>query len=350
MTFKISTLTERAKNGEINKIIFNFPPFSSRYFDEQECREIESSENYLACDENSDDEINPKQQQQHPKRSHGLRIIEGLPETRASVLIFVPGMEQIKQLQELISAELAHSKLLILPLHSDIVIEEQNRVFFKAETAWRKVIISTKIAESSITVPDVKYVIDFGLTKEIYCDPATNYTQLRIEWASRASMRQRKGRAGRVSDGVCYRLISRAFEKHLEDYSVPAILREPLDKVLLNVKRLNQPGEPKKILSLAIEAPRLTDIDRTLLSLKEVGALTLRTKAAMASHLMLPSDGDLTYVGFVMSNLPIDVRLSKLILLGHVFGKLREAIIIAAGLSVKSFFTIFYKSYLEAFK
>jgi ATP-dependent RNA helicase TDRD9 len=198
-----------------------------------------------------------------------------------------------------------------------------------------KVIISTKIAESSITVPDIKYVIDFCLTKELYCDPATNYTHLRVEWASKANLDQRSGRAGRVSDGICYRLITRQFYQELADYSTPAILREPLDKVILNVKRLKQPGEPRKILSLALQPPKLTDIDRTLLNLKEVGALTLKTKASLVSDKFTPNDGDLTYVGFVMSSLPIDVHMTKLILLGHVFGKLRDAIVIAAGLSNK---------------
>ncbi|CAF1000834.1 unnamed protein product [Brachionus calyciflorus] len=76
----------------------------------------------------------------------------------------------------------------ILPLHSDIVINQQNRVFDRSEATWRKVIISTSIAESSITVPDVKYVIDFCLTKELYCDPYTNYSHLRLEWASVSSL------------------------------------------------------------------------------------------------------------------------------------------------------------------
>jgi ATP-dependent RNA helicase TDRD9 len=107
---------------------------------------------------------------------------------------------------------------------------------------------------------------------------------------------------------------------------------------VLNVKRLRQPGEPRKILSLALQPPKLTDIDRTLLNLKEVGALTLKTRASLVSDAYAkytPNDGDLTYAGMVMANLPIDVRLAKLILLGHVFGKLRDAIVIAAGLSNK---------------
>ena len=130
----------------------------------------------------------------------------------------------------------------------------------------------------------------------------------------------------------------------------PAILREPLSRVILNVKRLKQKGEPKRILSLAIQPPKLSDIERTILLLKEVGALSLKTRNSDGSFTNSPFDGDITYVGSVMANLPIDVRLSKLILLGHTFGKLNESIIIAAGLSTKTFFTCFFKSYLESFK
>lgn len=133
----------------------------------------------------------------------------------------------------------------------------------------------------------------------------------------------------------------------MQEHSIPAILREPLHKVILDVKRLKQPGEPKKILSFAIQPPKLSDIERTILLLKEVGALSLKCKdSRMINN---PYDGDLTYVGRIMANLPIAVKLSKLILLGHAFGKLREAIIIAAGLSTKTFFTCYYKSHLESF-
>ncbi len=199
-------------------------------------------------------------------------------------------------------------------------------------------------------MPDIKYVIDFCLTKELYCDPTTHYTNLRVEWASKSSLDQRRGRAGRVSDGVCYRLITREFYSKLDKHSVPCILREPLDKVILDVKRLGQPGEPKKILSLALQPPKLSDIERTIISLKEVGALTLKCKSDLTSEAVTRNDGDLTYVGRVMAELPIDVKLAKLILLGHCFGKLRECIIIAAALSCKTFFTCYFNSHIESFK
>lgn len=174
-----------------------------RYFDEQDIKSIKASEYYCEhSDTEPDEDVSEQAQARRQKIGRKkLRILNGLAEIRGSVLIFVPGMEQIKQLQDLITEELPNNRLNILPLHSDIVIDQQKRVFEKSEPSWRKVIISTTIAESSITVPDVKYVIDFCLTKELYCDPYTNYTHLRMEWASKSSLNQRRGRAGRVSDG-----------------------------------------------------------------------------------------------------------------------------------------------------
>lgn len=274
-------------------------------------------------------------------RDSKQRIIQGFPTVRGSVLIFVPGMRQIQELEDLIRSNMPNSNLNILPLHSEIVIEQQKRAFEPPKETKRKIIISTSIAESSITVPDIKYVIDFCLTKELWCDLYTNYTHLRLEWATKSSLNQRKGRAGRVSDGTCYRLISENFFKRLDDQNIPAINRVPLSKLVLNVKKLKlKCNEPKRLLALAINPPDLEDIDRTILLLKEAGALTIEPSS---------TDGELTYVGNIMASLPIDIKLAKLILLGHTFGKLHECIIIAAALSTKTFFVRYFKSHLEAF-
>jgi hypothetical protein len=164
----------------------------------------------------------------------------------------------------------------IFVLHSEIPFEQQVQVLKKLPDDSRKVIISTSIAESSITVPDVKYVIDFGLTKVFHCDETTNFSSLKIEWASKSNMNQRKGRAGRVSNGFCYRLITREFYiREIKDFPTPAILRQPLDKLILNVKRFSSNMSPKQILSLALTPPPEDKIDRSILHLKEVGALGL---------------------------------------------------------------------------
>lgn len=133
---------------------------------------------------------------------------------RGSVLVFLPGLHEICYMQEAL-AKLVHKRLQVYPLHSTVTLEEQNGVFLTPVPGYRKVILSTNIAESSVTVPDVKYVIDFCLARRMVCDPDTNYQSLRLTWASKTNCNQRRGRAGRVSKGYCYRLVTRLSLIHI---------------------------------------------------------------------------------------------------------------------------------------
>ncbi|KAK2190456.1 hypothetical protein NP493_81g02000 [Ridgeia piscesae] len=269
----------------------------------------------------------------------------GLSLKRGSVLVFLPGLSEINELDELLRQIEHERKLVILPLHSSITLEEQCQVFRPNHRGTRKIILSTNIAESSITVADIKYVIDFCLTKNLECDAATNFTSLQVQWASQANMAQRKGRAGRVSNGRVYRMVTRSFyADYILEYGTPEMQRCPLDQLVLHVKVLDL-GEPKAILGLALSPPNLDDIERTILMLKQVGAL-----ASLRSGAVNPHDGRLTFVGRVLASLPVDIRVGKLVMLGHVFGMLDEAIIIGASLSLKSFFARPFKKYLEAYR
>lgn len=266
--------------------------------------------------------------------------------SRGTVLVFLPGIEEINDMYK----ELMNDKILlkweIIPLHSSITWDEQKKVFNRPEPGYRKIILSTNIAESSITVPDIKYVIDFCLTKNQVCDSTTNYSWLQLEWASKAQCTQRKGRAGRVSNGRVYRMVTNEFFNHLPEYSTPEMKRCSLHQAVLHSKLLDM-GEPKAILGLALDPPDLSDIERTIVMLMEVGALAPRcTERGIISS----QDGDLTYVGRIISALPIDVHLGKLVVLGHIFGCLEECIIIAAGLSQKSVFSKPYDAPLGAYK
>ncbi|XP_033096536.1 ATP-dependent RNA helicase TDRD9-like [Anneissia japonica] len=266
-------------------------------------------------------------------------------QNRGSVLIFLPGLEQIHRMEEQLNALITERKILVIPLHSTITTQEQIRVFTKPVAGVRKVIVSTNIAESSITVPDIKYVIDFMLTKCLVCDFETNYQSLKLNWASRANAIQRKGRAGRVASGRVYRLITKRFwDMYIQDYGIPEMRRCPLEYLVLQVKLLDL-GEPKAILGLALEPPNLAEIERTVLLLKEVGALS-----TLRSGVPNPHDGDLTFPGKVLASLPVDIRLGKLIILGHVFGCLRDCIIIGAALSLKSIFARPFGKDLDAFR
>ena len=151
----------------------------------------------------------------------------------------------------------------------------------------------------------------------------TNYTSLKRVWASKSNMDQRKGRAGRISSGSCYRLVSKKFFDLLDEHPEPAILRQPIDKLILRVKQFSDNYKPVETLSLALSPPPHDNIERTILYLKEIGALSLYKKGKYCTD-----DGDLTFAGQVMCQLPVDLRLGKLILFGYAFGKLREGVIL----------------------
>ncbi|XP_044023708.1 ATP-dependent RNA helicase TDRD9 isoform X3 [Siniperca chuatsi] len=253
---------------------------------------------------------------------------------RGSVLVFLPGIHEISYMQEAL-AKLVHKRLQVYPLHSTVTLEEQNGVFLFPVPGYRKVILSTNIAESSVTVPDVKYVIDFCLARRLVCDQDTNYQSLRLTWASKTNCNQRRGRAGRVSKGYCYRLITKEFWRNeIPDHMIPEMLLAPLATIMLKVKLLDM-GDPRSLLSTALSPPNLGDIVRTVLQLKEMGALSAKSDGRGQNE-----DGELTFLGKVLAHLPVALYLGKMIVLGHVFGCLDECLIIAASHSLKSFFAI----------
>ncbi|XP_064649764.1 ATP-dependent RNA helicase TDRD9-like [Lineus longissimus] len=270
---------------------------------------------------------------------------DSLPKKRGTVLIFLPGMAEIDAVRDTLKALASPKQFVLLPLHSTCTLEEQIRVFEPPAKGYRKIIMSTNLAESSITVPDIKYVIDMCLTKNLVSDNDTNYTSLQLEWASKANCTQRKGRAGRVSNGRVYRMVTREFYRDsIMEYSIPEMQRCPMEQVVLQAKLLNM-GEPKALLALALSPPNLDDLERAVLVLKEVAALT-----TLKSGKINPHDGDLTFIGRVLASLPVDIRIGKMIILGHIFGLLEECLIIGAGLSIKSIFRTPYGEKFKAYK
>lgn len=207
-----------------------------------------------------------------------------------------------------------------------------------------KIILATNIAESSVTIPDVKFVIDFCLTKFQVVDSETKLSSLDLHWTSRNSCEQRAGRCGRLSEGFVYRLVFKQFYQHqMRETCIAEMVRSPMETVVLRAKVLDM-GTPKALLALAMDPPNETDILNTITSLKEVGAL-LR----LNNKIFEKEDGILTFIGRVMASLPLNVNLSRLIILGYAFNVLHEAVVIAAALSLKRIFKIDLQNGMEIY-
>lgn len=188
---------------------------------------------------------------------------------------------------------------------------------------------------------DVDCVIDFCLTKNMVCENLS-FSTLKLEFASKNSCVQRAGRTGRICDGEVYRLIHKRSYNHLLEENIPEMQRAPLENVFLRVKIL-EIEKPIPFLSKCISPPAENFIRRSVVKLKELGGLKLLEE----NGTFINDDGCLTFIGKIMANLPIDVRLSKLVVLGYIYSILDEIVIIAAGLSIRNVFKTNYDQKLH---
>jgi ATP-dependent RNA helicase TDRD9 len=195
------------------------------------------------------------------------------PHCNNGVLIFVPGLAEIQELQDYLSRYfLNKNKLEFLILHSQISDDEQDKVF-KYGKDKRKIILATNIAESSITISNIDFVIDFCLVKQTRFDEYQNTSVLELKWCSKASCQQRKGRTGRVNKGYYFQLITEKLYRRLEDHPRPEILRSPLETPILKLKIYEPEQEPQDILLKTISPPSEETIINTLFRLEKMGAL-----------------------------------------------------------------------------
>lgn len=158
-----------------------------------------------------------------------------------AVLVFLPGWDDINRTRgKLLSSPYFNdpSKFLIISLHSMVPLVEQKKVFKRPPPGCRKIVLSTNIAETSVTIDDVVYVIDSGRMKEKSYDPYNNVSTLHSSWVSKASAKQREGRAGRCQPGICYHLYSKLRAASLPDFQVPEIKRMPIEELCLQVPSL----------------------------------------------------------------------------------------------------------------
>eukprot|EP00742_Colponemidia_sp_Colp-10_P012008 GILJ01013424.1.p1 GENE.GILJ01013424.1~~GILJ01013424.1.p1 ORF type:complete len:1443 (+),score=258.53 GILJ01013424.1:102-4331(+) len=235
------------------------------------------------------------------------------------ILVFLPGLEDIVRLKSRLGSE---STLWVLPLHASLPTEEQKRVFDVAPRGRRKVVLSTNIAETSITVEDVVFVIDTSLVKEMRFDPVKRMSGLVTTWTSQASCRQRRGRAGRVRPGHCFRLLFKSqFNSLLKD-TPPEIHRIRIEQLLLQIKRMHPGKRLNEFVASFIEPPSSESIHAGVKSLLEVGALD-------TSEILTP-------LGSHLSALPVDIHLGKMLIYASLLRCLEPVLTVAAMLSCPS--------------
>ena len=262
-----------------------------------------------------------------------------LAQSGECILVFLPGMGEIEEIQDLLeSFGGIPIPLQILVLHSMVPNEEQDLIMCPAPDGHCKIILSTNIAESSITIPDVRIILDSGVQRSILYDDTRQMSNLMRTWCPQSSATQRAGRAGRVAPGKIFYLYTRAFhDTRMPEFETPEMNRVSLEHTVLQVKLLfSKFGSTTHILSKAMTSPPKERVVLAIKKLYEFGAINSNDESAQVSRL-----------GRLAASLPIDLVLVKLILLGHTFGLLAEAIIMAAALSLQDVFAMPSRLYLR---
>lgn len=229
-----------------------------------------------------------------------------------SILVFLPGFAEIQLVHDTLNDSSVFSpragRFIIVPLHSTLSNEEQALVFRKAPPGKRKIVLSTNIAETSVTIDDCVFVIDCGQMKEKRFDPNRNMESLDLVWVSRANAQQRRGRAGRVRPGICIHLFTgHRFHNHFLAQPVPEIKRVPLEQLLLRIKTLPnfEHYRIEQVISNIMEPPSEEAVLTAIKRLEDVGAFD--------------GNDNLTALGEILATLPVDVRIGKLMVFGAIF-------------------------------
>ncbi|KAK9846310.1 hypothetical protein WJX81_001334 [Elliptochloris bilobata] len=227
-----------------------------------------------------------------------------------AILVFLPGAPEIGRAVRALSSSAAlrraagAQRLLVLPLHGALPPAQQARVFERVDRGMRKIVVATNVAETSITIDDVTCVIDFGRLKEMRYDAARGIARLQETWVSLAAAQQRRGRAGRVRPGICFRLFSRSQAAALQEHQAPEVLRVPLQALCLAVKAAGDPEAPlADTLGRLLTPPEPGAVAAAACALTELGALSGPAEA-------------LTPLGRHLARLPCDARLGKALLYG----------------------------------
>ncbi|XP_076875887.1 ATP-dependent RNA helicase DHX29 [Brachyhypopomus gauderio] len=245
-----------------------------------------------------------------------------------AVLVFLPGLAHIQQLYDLLTTDKRFSskdRYMLVALHSTLSSQDQAAAFRVPPSGVRKIVLSTNIAETGVTIPDVVFVIDTGKTKENRYHEGSQMSSLVETFVSKASALQRQGRAGRVRNGFCFRLYPKSKFISFNEYSKPEILRVPLEELCLHIMKCEY-GSPEDFLSRALDPPLQQAVCNAVSLLRKIGA------CHRESHTLTP-------LGHHLACLPVNVKIGKMLIFGAILGCLEPIATIAAAISEKSPFT-----------
>ena len=247
---------------------------------------------------------------------------------RGDILVFLTGQEEIEQMASQIrtTAKTLDTKtlpkLVVHTIYAALPQEYQMTAFNPTTSKTRKVILATNIAETSITIPGIKYVVDSGRVKVRTYDPVTGVDALKVEYVSQAQAWQRTGRAGRIENGHCYRVYTQERFNQLERMPKPEILRTNLSSVALQLATLGIDIEKFDFLN----KPPAEACEAAIKELKSLGAVEMK------------ADAQLTVLGRKMARLPLDPKYGKMLLSATEFGCLEEILTIVSMLSSENVF------------
>ncbi|WP_323958786.1 ATP-dependent RNA helicase HrpA [Arthrobacter sp. JZ12] len=246
-------------------------------------------------------------------------------EAPGDILVFFSGEREIRDAADALRARVQVNPRLrgteILPLFARLSLQEQHRVFHPGGSS-RRIVLATNVAETSLTVPGIKYVIDTGTARISRYSHRTKVQRLPIERVSQASANQRSGRCGRVSNGIAIRLYSEEDFESRRPFTDPEILRTNLAAVILQMTAMGVTRGPKDVAAFPfVEPPDPKAINDGVTLLRELGALT--------------ADGGISAVGRQLAQLPVDPRLGRMIVEAGRRGCAKEVMVLAAALTIQ---------------
>ena len=310
-------------------------------------------DNNISNNNIDDNKINNEEKKEEEKKEEE-KIVEEIDENTGGVEI-----EDKKN----------YSPVIVLPLYSSMEPDEQMKIY-QEHKGKRMIVVSTNVAETSLTIPNVRYVIDSGRVKKRIYKSGLSFSTFKIEWISQASSNQRSGRAGRTCEGYCYRLYSNGLYVKMDKFTEPQISTSPLSQVILTLKSM----KVKNIYNFPfITKPKLYFIDKSLEHLVNIGAVDIPdieniNKLNRIMNMLKSNDKDInknnedinneneslndeeseelekrkdstsiTEIGKLMAKFPVEPKLGKILIMANNFDLLEYAILIVAILSIENF-------------